>query len=176
MHLAGAYCRLSHPSSAPEPSHPPISFLVFCLCMASSTWIKTNLSSLCLNSHHTQVMDVWYILWKMIVICDVLFYSNQDAESVHGPGGIRTRGPRLARAVLYRAELQAQFESHLCVSFMNQFYNVMKTSYKNKNLASNLPFKFFFTHLNYFLFSLKIVKIKRRWSIRRFPYGYLVTT
>ena len=77
----------------------------------------------------------------------------------NGPVGIRTRNLFLAREALYRWATGPGF-------LQSYIMNIKKEDRETMKLLS-LPFSIMFP---------LVKKEKRRWSIRRFPYGYLVTT
>ena len=99
-----------------------------------------------------------------------IFYQNIQ-NKINGPTGIWTRGLCLARAALSQSELRAHkqnrwFSVWLLYKQHNFLYKSLLTTHKNsitKILKLNVN-------------NLTNIKSIRRWSSRRFPYGYLVTT
>jgi hypothetical protein len=101
--------------------------------------------------HLCTVSSTWiaiHILYQpfRISLSWILWLSGFYDFFKSGPIGIWTRGPRLTCLVM-----QGRCSTRLS-------YGPILCEYKKSKL------------------NLAIVKIKRRWSSRRFPYGYLVTT
>ena len=137
MRLARAFCSLSHPSSAFEPSHPPNS-VGFSLCTVSLT--STNWST---NIIYRAAIIKW--IMTMIPMDIEMDPSGLSNGSCYHDTRIRTRGLRLsffnARAALYHWATGPLFLEFIrtCVpniswlfSWFKYFFMKIKKIKKNK--------------------------------------------
>lgn len=113
MRLTGAYRSLPRPSSASKPSHPPNSvFSNYALV----SWTEEFTFCLLNLLHANFAISMCIMFNEYDFFRDRLF---QDINS-SGLGGIWTHDPRLARPMLYRTELRAQFFDHKNMNKLSQ--------------------------------------------------------
>ena len=93
------------------------------------------------------------------------FYQNIQ-NKINGPTGIWTRGLCLARAALSQSELRAHILSQIDDLVFDCYISNINVLYISHSIHTKID-----NHIiKYYIKSI------RRWSSRRFPYGYLVTT